>query len=177
VGFVTWSGPDRYVFIDPLIRDDVDARAWEAFDAGVSESERPAVLLTAPWHERSARAVAARYGGGIWVHPLGRVRLGDVPELDELPRGIELFVPAGVNEGQVAFHIVSERALVVGEFLVGAGGGLTVNPSPATSDPEAFQASLAPLRRLAVERVLVGHGAPILAGGSSAISLALDALT
>ena len=32
------------------------------------------VLLTAPWHERSVRAVSARYDAPVWIHPQGRDR-------------------------------------------------------------------------------------------------------
>ena len=77
VGFATWESRDFYVFIDPLVRDDLDVTASERFDRAVAESGRPtAVLLTAPWHERSARHVAARYDARVWVHPNGRARVG-----------------------------------------------------------------------------------------------------
>src|SRR5712691_10440432 len=139
VGFATWLAPDSFVLIDPLVRDDLDAAAWQPFDRAVSDSGRPAaVLLTAPWHERSARAVAARYGAGVWIHPQGRGRIGELPELSALPTGIETFVPGGVDEGQVAFRIIPERALVVAEFFLGVDGGLRVLRSPATEDTAAF---------------------------------------
>jgi hypothetical protein len=55
VGFATWQSPDTCISIDPLVRDDLDSATWEPFDAAVSDSSRRvAVLLTAPWHERSA---------------------------------------------------------------------------------------------------------------------------
>src|SRR4051812_12325560 len=58
VGFATWAATDAYVLIDPLVRDDLDDAAWKPFDAASAEAGRPVgVLLTAPWHERSARAV------------------------------------------------------------------------------------------------------------------------
>src|SRR5439155_4329935 len=56
VGFATWESTDVYVFIDPLVRDDLDAAAWQRFDDAVAQSDRPpAVLLTPPLHDRSAR--------------------------------------------------------------------------------------------------------------------------
>ncbi len=178
VGFVTWLAPNCFVLIDPLVRDDLDAAAWEPFDRVLSDSGRPAaVLLTAPWHERSARAVAERYGAPIWIHPQGRDRLGEVPELSELPSGIETFVPGGMDEGQVAFYIAPERALVVAEFLLGANDGLRVRWSPATRDMAEFAASLEQLRKMAIDRVLVAHGAPVLEDADKAIEAALDAFT
>jgi hypothetical protein len=176
VAFATWRSPDSFVFIDPLVRDDLDPAAWQPFDRAVSESGLPAVvLLTAPWHERSLRAVAARYGGAVWVPPRGRARIGELPELSALPAGAEALELDGVDEGQVAFHVVPEQALIMAEFLVGTGNGLRVVPSPATRDMAAFAASLEHLRELRIERVLMAHGPPVLADGEEAIRDALDA--
>jgi glyoxylase-like metal-dependent hydrolase (beta-lactamase superfamily II) len=176
VAFATWQSPDSFVFIDPLVRDDLDPAAWDPFDRAVSESGLPAVvLLTAPWHERSLRAVAARYAGAVWVHPRGRARIGELPELSALPAGAEALEVDGVDEGQVALLVASEQALIVAEFFVGTGSGLRVQPSPATQDMAAFAASLEQLRDLRIERVLVAHGAPVLANGTEAIGDALDA--
>jgi hypothetical protein len=176
VGFATWIASDAYVFVDPLIRDDLDPAAWQPFDASVSESRRPAaVLLTAPWHERSVRAVAARYKAPVWIHPRGRDRVADLPELTVLPDGIGVFVPDGMDEGQVAFHIVPERTLFVAEFFLGTDAGLRVIPSPNIRDRHAFASSLDRLRDLSIERVLVAHGPPVLSAGDDAIRGALDA--
>lgn len=175
VGFVTWSSTDTHVFIDPLVRDDVDPRAWGQFDAAASAVLRVAVLLTAPWHERSVRAVSARYDAPVWIHQRGRARIADLPELITLPNGVEVFRPDGVDEGQVAFHIVPERTLVVAEFFLGTELGLRVAPSPATRNLDAFTASLDQLRDLPIDRVLVAHGPPVLSDGRAAIRDALDA--
>ena len=176
VAFATWRSPDSFVFIDPLVRDDLDLAAWQPFDRAVSESGLPAVvLLTAPWHERSLRTVAARYAATVWVHPRGRARVGELPELSALPPGVEALELDGVDEGRVVFHVVPEQALIVAECFVGTGNGLRVQPSPATRDMAAFAASLERLRDLRIDRVLVAHGAPVLADGSEAIRDALDA--
>jgi glyoxylase-like metal-dependent hydrolase (beta-lactamase superfamily II) len=174
VGFATWESADAYVFVDPLVRDDRDPTAWERFDAAAARRQ-VAVLLTAPWHERSVRAVSGRYQAPVWIHPRGRARVEGLPELKQLPIGVEAFVPEGVDEGQVAFHIVPERALVVAEFFLGTATGLRVMPSPGTQDPEAFAASLGRLRELPIERVLVAHGPPVFSDGQAAIRAALDA--
>jgi glyoxylase-like metal-dependent hydrolase (beta-lactamase superfamily II) len=176
VAFATWQSPDSFVFIDPLVRDDLDPAAWQPFDRAVSESGLPpVVLLTAPWHERSLHAVAARYAAAVWVHPRGRARIGELPELSALPAGAEALEFDGVDEGQVALFVVPEQALIVAEFFVGTGSGLRVQPSPATQNMAAFAASLEQLRDLQIERVLVAHGAPVLADGRKAIGDALDA--
>ena len=175
VGFATWRAGDAYVFIDPLIRDDLDDAAWEPFDVAVSDAGDPViVLLTAPWHERSARAVSARYNAAVWIHSRGKARIAGLRERAALPDGVNAFVPEGIDEGQVAFHIVSERALVVAEFFLGTADGLRVLPSPATRDVDAFSASLDRLRDLPIERVLVAHGPSVLSDGRIAIREALD---
>jgi hypothetical protein len=106
------------------------------------------VLLTAPWHEHSTRDVVTRYEARVWAAPQARQRVGDLPPLDDLPPGIEVFVPRGVQEGQVAFWIVAEQTLVVAEFLLGTDRGLQVRPSPSTSDMHDFVESLGELEAL-----------------------------
>jgi len=174
VGSALFRGSDALVLIDPLVRDDLDASAWGWLDGAVGDDRtRVAVLLTAPWHERSTRAVATRFGASVWVHPTGRGRIDDLPQLEAVPAGIEVFAPRGVDEGQVAFFIEPEQTLVVAEFLGGSDGGLRVCPSPATRDMGEFLSSLRELERLPIERVLVAHGPPVLRAGSEAISAAL----
>jgi hypothetical protein len=179
VGFVTWQTADTYVFIDPLVRDDLDPGVWDEFDPDVSQTRSAVVLLTAPWHHRSARAVAGRYGAKLWLHPRGRDRIADlvadVPALATPPDGIDVFVPASLEEGEVAFYLPSERALVVAEFFLGTGDGLQVLEAPSLADRRVFAESLHRLRDLAIDRVLVAHGPPVLSGGSEAVIKALDA--
>ena len=79
VGFVTWRSTDAYVFIDPLVRDDLDRRARDEFDAAVLAAQTVALALTAPWHQRSVRAVSARYDASVWIHQRGRARIADLP--------------------------------------------------------------------------------------------------
>ena len=171
---VLYSTPDALVLIDPLIRSDLDASAWEWLDGMVASKSSPVVvLLTAPWHERSTREVAERYVAEVWVHPSVRERLAGLANLDAVPEGIEVVSPGGVDEGQVAFFIEAERTLVVGEFLLGTATGLRVLPSPASVDMAAFVQSLRELEELPIERVLVAHGPSVLAEGGSAIKAAL----
>jgi glyoxylase-like metal-dependent hydrolase (beta-lactamase superfamily II) len=98
---------------------------------------------------------------------------GDADRLEALPAGIDAFAPGGVDEGQVAFFIEPERTLVVAELFLGTEHGLEVRPSPGNTDTADFAASLLKLEALPVERVLVGHGPPVLSGGGETISDAL----
>ena len=176
VGCVFYDGPDSVILIDPLIRGDLDAAAWTWLDEAVAASGKSvAVLLTAPWHERSTREVVDRYGARVWAAPAARQRVQGLAQLPEVPAGISVFAPRGVDQGQVAFWIEAEQALVVAEFFLGTAGGLQVAPAPGTPDPQEFIRSLHELKRLPIERVLVGHGPPLLTGGSDAIAGALQA--
>jgi glyoxylase-like metal-dependent hydrolase (beta-lactamase superfamily II) len=176
VGCVTYAARDALVLIDPLVRDDLSPTAWDWLDRAVQEAGgRVAVLLTAPWHERSTRAVVERYAAEVWIQPAARERIRDLPQLRIVPAGIDVFTPRGVSEGQVAFFITEERTLVVAEFFLGTSTGLQVCPSPATGDIGEFAKSLDELRLLPIQRVLIGHGQPVLVAGADAIAAALDA--
>ena len=175
VGFETWQSGDVCVFVDPLLRDDLDPGVWQEFDSRVSEVALTVVLLTAPWHERSVRAVSARYDAPVWIHPQGRDRVADLPALTELPAGIDVFVPGGMNEGQAAFHIAAERALIVAEFFLGTEDGLRILEAPCLVDRDAFAASLDQLLHLPIDHVLVAHGTPVISTGGGAVRDAVAA--
>ena len=175
VGCVIYAAPFALVLIDPLVRDDLSPTAWNWLDRAVEGPERKVtVLLTAPWHERSTRDVVDRYNAEVWIDPVARERISDLPKARTIPAGIEIFTPRGVSEGQVAFFVKEERTLVVAEFFLGTPTGLQLCPSPATGDIDQFAESMNELRLLPIERVLVAHGQPILEAGVDAIAAALD---
>jgi len=171
VGCVLYRHAEALVLIDPLVEED----RWAWLDDEVSRASTPVVvLLTAPWHLRSASETSARYDAPVWASEAGRTRLPELDRLQQLPAGIQAFEPGGVDEGQVAFFLEQERALVVAEFFMGSSAGLEVHASPATADVDAFGASLRELQRLPIERVLVAHGPPVLSEGSRHIAAAIQ---
>jgi len=164
VGSVYYEAPDAIALIDPLLPESEEDELWAMVDAAIERSGLPvAVLLTAPWHQRSAPVVAERYRATVWVH--------ESP--DFLPADVEVFVPAGSSEGQVAFFLRQHQALVVAEFFMGTNGGLRVCPSPAVTDKDALVESLRTLLDLPIDYVLVSHGEPVLHDGRRRISEAL----
>lgn len=174
VGCVCYETPGAAVLIDPLVPAEEDREANRMLDEWVERCGGAAVLLTAPWHQRSAPAVAARYGVTVWAAETARQRLSFPTQSGPLPDGVEVFVPGGsAEEGQVAFYLRQPRALVVAEFFISADGGLEVLHSPAERDPEAFRKSLRPLLELPVEHVLVAHGEPVLHRGRERMREAL----
>jgi glyoxylase-like metal-dependent hydrolase (beta-lactamase superfamily II) len=168
VGCVLYRHRDGLVLIDPLVDD------WDWLDGEVARAAAPVVvLLTASWHLRSTPELAERYDASVWASATARSRLKPLTWLDGLPTGIDALTPGGVDEGQVAFFVEPERTLVVAEVFLGTEHGLEVRPSPANNDAAGFAASLLRLETLPVERVLVGHGPPVLSRGSEAIADAL----
>jgi len=160
VGCVAVETDDGLVFIDPLDPPE--------------DLPRPEhVLLTVYWHDRSARDVGAAH---VWstrrgARPLGNrgVRVTDHVEDGGLPGGIEAFQTARPSE--VVYWVPSERAIVVGDVLLGAGAKPRPTDEPLRLCPERWlgakthddlRASLRPLLELPVEQVLVSHGAPVL---------------
>ena len=174
VNCVYYEAADATVLIDPLVPTGEENEFWQALDRDVERTGRPvAVLLTAPWHERSAAEVSNRYGATVWAHEDGRDRLSVTARSGDLPAGVEVFVPAGMSEGQVAFFIRPHGTLVVAEFFMGIDGGLSIRPSPSLSDRKAFDESLRRLLDLPIVHVVVSHGEPVLRDGRAKIEEAL----
>ena len=173
VGCVYAETPETLLIVDPLVPPDEPeaGRFWTALDRDVERVGLPVfVALTVHWHERHSAEVAARYGGRLWR-----------PEEERalLPPGVEAEVVQGADWKEAALWLEPYRALVVGDLMVGDGGGVRI---PYEWFPEAEQewartelrADLA--RRLLarpVELVLVAHGEPMLEDGHAALERAL----
>ncbi|HKN63737.1 MAG TPA: hypothetical protein VJV76_05330 [Gaiellaceae bacterium] len=144
---------------------------------------RPAhVLLTIHWHARSAQAPH------VWAHKrTARLLANRGVELTDpivpgssLPGGIEAIETA--RQGEVVYWLPRQRAVAVGDVLLGAGAkprdtGAALRLCPerwlGKASHDALRASLAPLLELPVSRVLVSHGRPVLRGGGRALAAAL----
>jgi glyoxylase-like metal-dependent hydrolase (beta-lactamase superfamily II) len=140
------------------------------------------VLLTVHWHARSTRARS------VWAHRRAvRMLANRGVEVtrpfapgDALPGGIRAFETP--RPGEVVYWLPRQRALAVGDVLLGAGAKPRATDAPLRLCPERWlgkathddlRASLAPLRELPVVRVLVSHGQPVLRGGARALADAL----
>ena len=161
VGAVAVDTADGLVLIDPIEPPD-----------GLAQPAH--VLFTVYWHARSGAELA---GARVWAgsrsaQPLRNRGIGvtDVAAPDgELPGGIRVFQTARAAE--VAYWLPKQRALVVGDVLLGAGAKPRSTDDPLRLCPAGWlgarthadlRASLAPLLDLPVERVLPSHGAPVL---------------
>jgi hypothetical protein len=139
------------------------------------------VLLTLFFHARSTKAPH------VWAHESASkslanrgVELTDPVGSAALPGGIQAFETA--RRGEVVYWLPRQRALAVGDVLLGAGAKPRATDDPLRLCPERWlgkathddlRESLAPLLELPVARVLVSHGEPVLRGGRRALADAL----
>jgi glyoxylase-like metal-dependent hydrolase (beta-lactamase superfamily II) len=171
VGSVALETDDGLVFIDPL--------------KPPAELGRPDhVLLTVFWHARDTAAVGAPrvWAAGRAARPLASrgVEVTDRLEAAQLPGGIAAYPTA--RAGEVVYWLPTERAVVVGDVLLGAGAKPRPTDEPlrlcperwlGASSHEGLRESLRPLLELPVEQVLVSHGAPVTRGGGEALAALL----
>jgi hypothetical protein len=173
VGSLAVQTSDGLVLIDPI-------------DPPSEVAAADHVLITVYWHGRSTGTLGAKR---VWAsarseRPL-KSRVIEVTDPfragNALPGGIRAFQTA--RSAEVVYWLPDQRAVVVGDVLLGAGA----KPRP-TSDPlrlcpqrwlgkgthDDLRSTLRPLLDLPVERVLVSHGEPILSGGKQALAAALD---
>jgi hypothetical protein len=166
VGCVAYAADDRLVFVDPQLPTDAEA-GWPALDALVEEhGPRVSVLTTIRFHGRSSAAVVERYDADRPALAAARIA------------GVEPIVLEGADETLVWLPRV--RALACGDRVVGtAGGGVAPCPEswleyiPGGFTVAALRDRLRPLLDLPLERVLVSHGEPVLAGGRAALARGL----
>jgi hypothetical protein len=173
VGSLAVETADGLVLIDPL--------------APPRELSEPAhVCYTVYWHARSGAELrsAQVWGPARSTQPLRNrgIEVTDVAGPDvELPGGIRAFRTARAAE--VVYWVPEHRAVVAGDVLLGAGAKPRPTPDPLRLCPERWlgkathadlRESLRPLLELPVERVLVSHGRPVLAGGKRALARVLS---
>jgi glyoxylase-like metal-dependent hydrolase (beta-lactamase superfamily II) len=173
VGSLALDTADGLVLIDPI----EPPRA-------VRKAEH--VLLTIFFHARSTAELDARH---VWA-PKRAVRTlknrgievtdafdaGD----DPLPGGVQAYETA--RTGEVAYWLPRQRAVAVGDVLLGAGAKPRATSDPLRLCPERWlgkathddlRRSLRPLLDLPVQRVLVSHGDPVLRAGKRALAAVL----
>jgi glyoxylase-like metal-dependent hydrolase (beta-lactamase superfamily II) len=168
VGSVAVDTPDGLVLIDPL--------------EPPPEVRAPAhVLLTVFWHARTAGELGAEH---VWAPARGVRKLKNrgvvvtdpFEDSPDLPGGIQALPTA--REGEVVYWLPQQKALAIGDVLLGAGAKPNATSEPLRLAPESWLEgattkqlvkSLLPLLDLPVERILVSHGDPVLQGGKEAL--------
>ena len=171
---------DAVLLVDPLLPDDGTA-VLERLDA----LSATAIVITVPYHARSAEPLAERYDVPIHGHPAVGKRLSDTSRLqplDDLPGGARAYPIGKPRRHETPVHLPSHRALAFGDAIVTTPeGDLRLWHTDRVDDARArwyrdrFVPTLQPLRELDLERILVTHGEPVLEHGSAALEDALTA--
>jgi hypothetical protein len=167
------------LLVDPLLPGGVeDAETIAGLDEIVDGDV--AIVISVPYHTRSAEPVAERYGATIYGHAAVRKRLSSserfwpvTPESEELPAGVRFFAVGKPRRHEMPIWLPSHQALVFGDTLVEDGGKLRVWDDRPDFVREKLAPTLVPLVDLGAERVLVTHGQPILADGAAELRRAL----
>ena len=144
------------------------------------------VLLTVFWHGRNAGELGAKH---LWATKRGVRRLHNrgvevtdaIDDADELPGGIRALETA--RESEVVYWLPQQRAVAVGDVLLGAGAKPHATAEPLRLCPERWlgkashddlRESLRPLLDLPVERILVSHGDPVLQEAKRVLAALLE---
>jgi hypothetical protein len=184
--------------VDPLLPAEGDA-AREAvlgrLDELVLQAPRVEIIVTIPYHARSAEPLYLRYAPRLatrlWGHETVRRRLRDQDTvLSVVPRGAAGTAAAIADGGALAFAIgrprrseypvyfPAHRALAFGDAVVGTPQGLRVW-SQSSAGPrwyhDVFAPTLQPLTDHDIDAVLVTHGPPVLHDGRRALQQCLAA--
>jgi glyoxylase-like metal-dependent hydrolase (beta-lactamase superfamily II) len=151
------DGGERLLLFDPLgVPGEIEALAADRDSA---------IVLTSPWHQRDALALAERLDAPIYVPPPDRepdpigghvFRAGD-----QLPIGVEAF-PGREDPFDVVLYVESRGIVIAGDTLVDRGQGLEILQEwlPEGVIREQVVEGLRPLLDLPIELVLPTHGPP-----------------
>jgi hypothetical protein len=184
VGCYALDAGDVILLVDPLLPQ----RSETLLDDIVS-GKPVAILITIPYHTRSAEPLRKRYGGTIHGHKNVAERLESrngfhaIEPGEELPGGARAYAIGKPRRFEMPIHLPSHKALATGDALVTTLDGdlriwhwrSRVDAERARWYRERFNPTLAPLLELDLERILVTHGEPVLSSGGAALQAAVDA--
>ena len=158
VGCVYYEASDAIVLFDPLVPPEDTVGFLAALDRDLERTGRPlTILLTVPWHGRSAGRLVELYGATVGARP---------------PDDVSPFRITGTGgEAETLYWLPGPRALVAGDVLL--GDPLRLCPDswlPEELRGAPVRESLRPLLDLPIERVLTAHGEPVLEGGRDALA-------
>jgi hypothetical protein len=163
VGSVLYELDAVVTLIDPLLPADDREPFLAWLDERIAD-RAVSILTTIRWHRRDREQLAERY------------RYNSTRAWNAVPAGVVQRPLRGA--GETLYWLPDVATLVAGDRLIGDGrGGLRLCPDSWLVDVRVDRAGLAqllrPLLELAIERVLVSHGEPVLRDGRAALARAL----
>jgi len=202
VGSYALADEDMLALVDPLLPAEGDA-VREAIlgrlDDLVLQSACVEILVTIPYHTRSAEALYRRYAPRLptrlWGHENVRTRLREEgTRLEVIPRGavgeasriaggrVLTYAIGRPRRSEYPLYFPHHRALAFGDAVVGMGKGLRMWRMSSAGPEwyrEVFVPTLRPLLDHDIAHVLVTHGPPALGDGRRALEecLAADPVT
>ena len=179
---------DTTLLIDPLLPADPSS-VLAVIDEKLGT--RLAILITVPYHVRSAEELWSRYKSAaettIHGHPACAKRLEDRSAFHEidigkpLPAGVTAYAIGKPRRHETPLHLPSHKALVFGDAVAESGGRLVVWASEKVDAKterfyrQRFNPTLEPLLELDFDAVLTTHGQSLMTDGKRALRDALDA--
>jgi hypothetical protein len=187
---------EALLLVDPLLPADSDERyspLLARLELMAAAAARVELLITIPYHTRSAEALYDRYAPErptrIWGHANVRKRLRPDTPLEVVPAGpagtaaaiaggaAEAYSIGRPRRSEHPLYVPGLRAAVFGDAVVGAQGGLRFwNQSSGTGEAwyrDVFAPGLAPLVERPLEHVLVTHGPPVIGDGQRQLAVCL----
>lgn len=192
VACVAYEGEGALVLVDPLVKSD----DWKAIDKLVERHGEPvALVITCPWHARSAGEAQRRYVNSPGVSTYAHERaILDEERIDfeithpvsgsaEIPGGV-VSIATDVAGGEITLYIERIRAVVAGDVLIGAQGERTetLRLCPGSwlepeNTVENVRAALKPFLGREIDAIVPLHGAPVLHGAHEALESAVRGYT
>ena len=189
---------DALLLVDPLLPTYDDARRaplLAEIDGLIGEARRLELVITNPYHTRSAETLYERYSRTlptlIWGHPGVKKRLTRLAPLEIIPQGAggsaapiaggaaAAYTIGKPRRAEHPIYVPALRAVAFGDAVVGAQGGLRFwNQSSGTGADwyrDVFAPTVAPLAELDLEHVLVTHGPAVIGDGRRALEECLAA--
>ena len=177
---------EALLLVDPLLPA-YDDGLLQRLDELAAGAPRVAILLTIPFHTRSAEPLSERFDASIYGHPRvadrleRRKRFRAIGPADELPGSARAYAIGTPRRYEMPIHLPSHRALAWGDAVVTTLEGELrlwhwrdrVDAARVRWYRERFSPTLEPLLELDLERILVTHGPPILHDGAAALRTAL----
>jgi hypothetical protein len=193
-----FTGTHALAVVDPLLPSADDSRRAPLLadlDELVANARRLDVLITVPYHTRSAESLYERYSRTrptlIWGHANVKKRLTRLAPLEVIPQsttgeGAEIaegtvtaYTIGRPRRSEYPLYFAEQQAVVFGDAIVGTEAGLRLwNQSSGTDTAwyrDVFVPTLRALAARPIEHVLVTHGVSVLGAGRRALEECLAA--